>query len=232
MSFFFRRNDKSAPVDAPVTGSQASSKKPVNEPLQMELSDLVARFKALIDDAEASAKGGSGKAKHNAALIAEMSTRLGKVAGSLRSLSSQCAQAAAQVDPDALTRILDRMDSLGDATLRQIEGRIGTASSRKDRKRIQELRDEMRAWLLARDEYLYQAQTAADDIGGHANALRDELLVKADRLTKAAEMASWVAGNPGLDADGGANRHASAEAADFSASLRNLLAKAQVTPRD
>ena len=234
MSFFFRRNDQSAKALGPAAQPQAPSKKPAKEPLQAQLSDLVARFTALTE----SAKKGKPQlsphvsAKDKAALLSEMSTRLGKVAGGLRALSGQCAHAAAQIDPNALSRILDRMDSLGEATLRQIEGRIGMASSRKDRKRLQEMRDEMRAWLLARDDYLHEAQLAVDDIGDHASALRDDLLVKADRLTKAAEMTGWVAGNPGQDANGGLARHASAEAADFSASLRNLLSEAEIVPSE
>ena len=86
-------------------------------------------------------------ARHHKATLKQMGAGMGKMSGGLRSLAVQSAHGAAHLDPNALGRILDRMDGLGDATLRQIEGRIGVTVSRDDRRQLQVLRDEMRKWL-------------------------------------------------------------------------------------
>jgi len=167
-------------------------------------------------------------ARNHKATLKRMSAGMGKISGGLRSLAVQSAHGAAHLDPNVLGRILDRMDGLGDATLRQIEGRIGVTVSRDDRRQLQVLRDEMRKWLDARDAHLQEAQLAVDDLSAGAGELREELLKRSDRLTKAAEITAWVAHTP----DSEALRHAMPEAAEFADSLRNLLAESRFTLDD
>jgi hypothetical protein len=108
-----------------------------------------------------------------AAALAQMNDGIGKIACGLYSLSSRAACDAVYLDPNALGRILDRMQNLGDATVRQIEGRIGVTISREDRKQLQDLRDEMRDWLAARDDQREGAQTAVDELNAYAATLRE-----------------------------------------------------------
>jgi hypothetical protein len=182
-------------------------------------ADLKANAQGLAGSAATAAQARDFILTHGAAALKHLDIGLTKIASGLRSLSKQSAHGAAHLDPNALSRILDRMDSLGDATLRQIEGRIGATTGREDRKRLQVLRDEMRKWLDARDAHLADAQLAVDDIGDRAKALRAQLLERADQLAEAAEFVSSAA--RALEADAG--KHLLPEAAGLSKSLRASL---------
>jgi hypothetical protein len=157
--------------------------------------------------------------RNRGAELKQMSAGMGKISAGLRSLSVQSAHGAGQLDPNRLGRILDRMDNLGDATLRQIEGRIGITVSREDRRQLQILRDQMRKWLDARDAHLQEAQLAVDGLNTAASELREELLSRSERLAKAAEIAEAAARTPDFET----MRHATPEATAFAATLRAFL---------
>ena len=88
------------------------------------------------------------------------------------------------------------------------------------------MRDDMRAWLDARDSHLQQAQVAVDELSEKVAALREELLGKAERLSKAAEMLAWAA----RTAKNAPQRHALPEAAALSESLKGLLFEEEFPP--
>jgi hypothetical protein len=209
---------------------QAQPAKPATGPLAHAVADLLGKLKALA----ACAKAGESvelqqlAARRHGAVLAEMRSSMEKISLGLRALAVQSAHGAAHVDPDVLSRILDRMDSLGDATLRQIEGRIGVTASREDRKHLQNLRDETRKWLDARDVHLQEAQLAADELSERAAVLREALMARAGRLMKAAEMTAPLARTPAS----AALRHASPEAAGFAASLHALTSAARLPAAD
>lgn len=201
-----------------------------NDPMTSGVADLLEKLKAL------AASGKSREApelqqwavRRHGADFGQMRGSMEKISSGLRSLAVQSVHGAEQLDPNTLSRILDRMDSLGDATLRQIEGRIGATASREDRKHLQNLRDEMRIWLDARDEHLQAAQLSADELNERAEALREALIERAGRLMKAAEITAPVARIPvsaGL-------RHASHEAAGFAASLHAFTSSARLPSAD
>jgi hypothetical protein len=162
-------------------------------------------------------------ARQFASTVDEMDTSLSTIAQGLRVLADQAAHGAAQLDPNALGRILDRMQNIGDATLRQIEGRIGTTLSRTDRSRLQDLRDEMRDWLAARDLEREKAQNAVDELNLRVDTLREKFLGEAQALAKAAELTDHAAGTSAQHAPLTRFRHATPEAGAFSAELRTLL---------
>lgn len=197
------------------------------------LSDLGARFQALA----ASCDPGTLDAlqeffvKQGAETLHHMGADMTKIASGLRSLSDLSAHGAAHLDPNASRRVLDRMRNLGDATLRQIDGRIAATVSRERRKRLQDLRDDMRNWLAARDAQLEKAERAVDDLKAHASMLRERCLIESNRLAKAAEFARKSADTSGSDPRLGQCWHASPEAAGFSGSLRALLKDERPTDR-
>jgi hypothetical protein len=156
----------------------------------------------------------------------QTATTMDDVAGGLYRLAGQAARGAVQLDPNALLRILERMQNLGDATLRQIEGRIGVTISRDDRKELQDLRDAVRDWLVARDDEREKAQQAADELSVHATALREKSLAESRRLANAAEIASRAGAI--LKAR---PRASSSEAAAFAASLRAFLTALRASTR-
>lgn len=219
MLFFNRKAD--APVAAP------EEPKLVVESSQ-SLLDLASGLEALAeaDEQRDADSAPAFAAAHCAAMLRQMSTALSRAAHGMRVLSTQSVLGVAHLDPNALTRILDRMDSLGDATLRQIEGRIGITGPRDDRKRLQVLRDEMRKWLDARDNHLAQSQLVADQIGDRGREVREELLGKADHLARAAQILAAAARI--YEADPG--RHATQEAVSLAASLRTLLQEMRFPP--
>lgn len=148
------------------------------------------------------------------------------VARTLHGLSGEAARGAAHVDPNVLTRILDRMQNLGDATLRQVEGRIGVTLSRDDRKELQDLRDAMRDWLVARDDEREKAQRAVDELSVRASELREEFLAESRHLAKGAQMAAHAAeilkASPHV---------VTPQARAFLASLRTFLTASRVSTR-
>ena len=198
-------------------------KRPETPPEEDEdvLPELDARLHALMLRAHAPVADALQDvlARQFAATIEQMDTKLCSVAQGLRSLSDQAAHGAAQLDPNALGRILDRMQNIGDATLRQIEGRIGTTLSREHRSKLQDLRDDMREWLAARDAEREKAQNAVDELNLRVSTLREKFLAEAQALAKAAEITDIASGHAPLSPF----RHATPEASAFSAELRALL---------
>jgi hypothetical protein len=212
----FRRKSKSADGNA----------KPS---LQDEaLLELMARLNALVASGKTQipATEKDRVVQDNGASLHEMEAGMGDIARGLHRLSGQAARGAAQLDPNALARILDRMQNLGDATLRQIEGRIGVTISRDDRKELQDLRDAMRDWLVARDDEREKAQWSVDELSVRASEFRETFLTESRRLAKAGQMAARAA------AILKARSHKTApEAAAFSTSLRTLLVTSRVSTR-
>lgn len=230
MKLFSNWMGKKARRSSDIRPQKAEASRRNGDPMTSGVADLLEKLKAL------AASGKPGEApelqqlavRRHGAAFGEMRGSMEKISSGLRSLAVQSAHGAEQLDPNTLSRILDRMDSLGDATLRQIEGRIGATASREDRKHLQNLRDEMRIWLDARDEHLQAAQLSADELNERAEALREALIERAGRLMKAAEITAPVARIPvsaGL-------RHASHEAAGFAASLHAFTSSARLPPAD
>jgi hypothetical protein len=190
-------------------------------PLQDDaLLELLARLNALAVSGKTPIPviGKDGVVPNRSASVHQMEASMDNVARGLHRLAGQAARGAAQLDPNALVRILDRMQNLGDATLRQIEGRIGVTVSRDDRKELQDLRDAVRDWLVARDDEREKAQQAGDELSVHANELREKFLAESRRLATAAQMAARAAAILKAGA-----RVTSPEAAAFAGSLRTFL---------
>jgi hypothetical protein len=230
MNLFAFRTKTPAGTFADNETRQVQPAQPDNSPMALAVADLLEKLKALA----AAAKTGEPTelrqlaARRYGTVLGGMRASMEKISVALRSLAVQSAHGAAHVDPNVLSRILDRMDSMGDATLRQIEGRIGVTASREDRKHLQNLRDETRKWLDARDAHLQDAQIAADELGERAKVLREALMARAGRLMKAAEMTAPIAR---ISASSGL-RHASPEAAGFAASLHALTSAARLPLAD
>ena len=106
------------------------------------------------------------------------------------------------------------------------QGRIGVTISRDDRKELQDLRDAMRDWLIARDDEREKAQWAVDELSVRASEFRETFLTESRRLAKAGQMAARAA------AILKARSHKTApEAAAFSTSLRTFLVTSRVSTR-
>lgn len=166
--------------------------------------------------------------KQHGESLERMGSGMDKIADGLRVLSALAAQGAADLDPGGARRILDRMRNLGDATLRQIELKISAAVSRDDRKRLQNLRDEMRNWIAERNARLETAQLAVDELNIRAGLLRKESLIQSSRLARTAEMASRAAGTSHRDPQRSRAEQISSDAAAFSGGLRALLLRARL----
>jgi hypothetical protein len=160
--------------------------------------------------------------------LQDLSEEMAEIARGLRGLSNLTARGAAELDPNGTNRIYDRMRTLGDATLRQIEDALCAAVSRDDRKRLQLVRDEMTDWMVGRDERLQEMLPAIEELNVRDGVLRSEALIQSNRLAKAAEMAGRAAGTS--DSGGHLNHaeQAAPEAETFSARLRALLLGAHI----
>ncbi len=166
--------------------------------------------------------------KQYGTILERLGGDMAKIARGLRGLSSLTARGAAELDPSGAHRIFDRMRTLGDATLRQIEEALGAAVLRDDRKRLQILRDEMKDWLASRDERLQGMMPAVDELSIRAGVLRSEGLIQSNRLAKAAEMAGRAAGTSDIGARPNHAEQVAPEAEIFSAKLRALLLGARL----
>jgi hypothetical protein len=160
--------------------------------------------------------------------LQSLSDEMDKIARGLRGLSNLTARGAAELDPNGTNRIYDRMRTLGDATLRQIEDALGAAISRDDRKRLQLVRDEMTDWMVGRDERLQEMLPAMEELSIRAGVLRGEALIQSNRLAKAGEMAGRAAGTSDSVAHPNHAEQAAPEAETFSARLRALLLGAHI----
>jgi len=213
--FFRRRKVKaSAPPPPPIEPRPPAELDPAQE-LQACLAASVARLNASV------AQDGAREflSRHYAPELQRMEAAMMKVADGLKLLSVQSAHGAVHLDPNALSRILDRMDNLGDATLRQIEGRIGVTNSRKNKSRLQALRDDMRDWLMARDAELQKAQLIVDELSDRAGNLRKQSLITAHRLAEAADTIGLTKKD--------SYKHVSPDAAAVSAHVWDLLVSAR-----
>ena len=166
--------------------------------------------------------------KQYGASLQGLSDEMAKIAPGLRGLSNLTARGAAELDPSGTQRIYDRMRTLGDATLRQIEDALGAAVSREDRKRLQLVRDEMTDWMVGRDERLQEMLPAIEELNVRDGVLRSEALIQSNRLAKAAEMAGRAAGTSESGAQPNHAEQAAPEAETFSERLRALLLGAHI----
>jgi hypothetical protein len=161
--------------------------------------------------------------RDNAAALHRMGADMAKAANGLKQLAELLAKSAAEFDPQSLNRILERKRDLGDATLRRIEDKIAMTRSRKDKKSLQEMRDEMRNWLMNRDARLENVQPLVDELYLRTAVLRNACLVQSRRLAKAAQMTAGAAGQADAAARLSHAQQSTREALEFSASLRALL---------
>jgi hypothetical protein len=151
-----------------------------------------------------------------------MSAHCAKAALALRELADLAVRGAAELDPHSVSRIVERKRDLGDATLRRIEDKIAVTRSRKDKKHLQEMRDDMRNWLSNRDARLDSVQPTVEELSLRTDALRRACLVQARRLARAAELTAR-AGAEGNQRELSRRMQVAREALEFSASLRAFL---------
>jgi hypothetical protein len=131
----------------------------------------------------------------------------------LGALSVTAAKGAATLDPHEIRRIAQRMRRVGDGLARRIDDRIAVATTREDRTELKALRDELKSWLDSCDARLHDLQPLVDELHIRSQALRNEGLVQAGRLS---EVAAMTAGAPPAH-DGSA----------FGAALRALAIRAR-----
>jgi len=144
--------------------------------------------------------------------VDRMGDDIASAARGLRQLADLAVRGAANLDPHSVSRILERKRDLGDATLRRIEDKIAVTRSRKDKKRLQEMRDDMRNWLANRDARLEGVQPIVDELALRTDVLRKACVVQSRRLARAAELTRRAAGNGKI----------AREQMEFSACLRAL----------
>jgi hypothetical protein len=152
-----------------------------------------------------------------------MGDHLATAALKMHQLSDLAVRGAVSLDPKAVSRILERKRDVGDATLRRIEDKIAITRSRKDKKRLQEMRDEMRNWLANRDARLESVQPIVDELGLRTDALRRGCIMQSRRLARAAEMSGRAAGAGSAGNEAARRTQMAREAIEFSASLRAFL---------
>ena len=157
-----------------------------------------------------------------------MNDHLANAGLKLRQLADLAVRGAANLDPHAVSRILERKRDVGDATLRRIEDKIAITRSRKDKKRLQEMRDDMRNWLANRDARLEAVQPIVDELGLRTDVLRKACIVQSRRLARASEMSERAAGAGGAAPDAARRMQMAREAIEFSASVRAFLLAARV----
>jgi hypothetical protein len=194
---------------------------------QSILSHLQPQFYALIKGGQAlSPAAVQTVIKPHGAALAQLHGGMSAVGHSVGELASVTTRGAASLDPDATRRILDRMRSVGDTTLRLLEDRIASSGTREEGKRLRGLRDDLKAWIEARNARVEQMQAAVDELNIRANALRNECLMQAKRLAAASALAAQGSGRRAVSVADGAEQ-ASPEAMVVSAALRAFLLEAQ-----
>jgi hypothetical protein len=197
------------------------------------LPHLAAPLDALAERREAAKSDGKQQLflKRYAPVLHRLDDDVSSIGRGMSDLSAVAARGAASLDPDGARRLLDRMRSVGDATMRLIEDRIASSGTRDEGKRLRALRDELKIWIEERNARLEQMQTAVDELNIRSNALRNESLMQAKRLAAAASLARQTASSAGAISPSGAAGQASPEAMVLSAVLRALIleSRADVT---
>jgi len=163
--------------------------------------------------------------KHYRHELDSMGGAMGKLPSHLRTLSEIAAKGAADCDPKAASRIKERMRTLGNATLRQIDDALVAAVSREERRRYVMLRDEMKDWIKQRNARVEASEAAVAELAVRGGALQNEGLIQSNRMARAAELAAGCAKPDGL------GRHvnqASADAGRFAARMRAVLLGARI----
>ncbi len=145
--------------------------------------------------------------------VNRMHDEIASAARGLRQLADLAVRGAADLDPHSVSRILERKRDLGDATLRRIEDKIATTRSRKDKKRLQEMRDDMRNWLANRDARLESVQPVVDELALRTDVLRKTCMLQSKRLARAADLTGCAAVSGKVMREG----------MEFSACLRAML---------
>jgi len=198
---------------------------------QVSLEAGLARLKAPL---EALGKQGAPNSeedaflKQHASLDQRIATHMALAVSGLKQLADITVRGAADLDPHSVERILERKRDLGDATLRRIEDKIATTRSRKEKKRLQEMRDDMRNWLANRDARLESVQPVVDELALRVDVLRNACLVQSRRLARAAELTTRCFGPADRDAARAGRALISREGMEFSACLRAMLLAAQI----
>jgi hypothetical protein len=189
------------------------------------LPHLAAMVGALAERREAAKSDGKQQVvlERYAPILHRLDDDVSGIGRGMADLSAVAARGAASLDPDASRRLLDRMRSIGDATMRLIEDRIVSNGTRDEGKRLRALRDDLKIWIDDRNARLEQMQTAVDELNIRSNALRNESLMQAKRLAAAAALARQSASSTGAVSASGAVGQASPEALVLSAVLRALL---------
>jgi len=164
-------------------------------------------------------------AKQYRAELDNMGAELGRLPAHLRRLSEIAGKGAADCDPKSARRIHDRMRTLGDVTLRQIEEALVAAVTREERRELVMLRDEMKDWMAQRNVRVEETGAAIDELTVRGRALQNEGLIQSNRLAKAADLAGECA-KP--DGTGRHTSQVSAEAGLFAARMRALLLGARI----
>jgi len=197
------------------------------------LPHLAAPLAALSERREAAKTDGKQQLflKRYAPILHRLDDDVSSIGRGMSDLSSVAARGAANLDPDASRRLLDRMRHIGDATMRLIEDRIASAGTRDEGKRLRALRDDLKTWIEDRNARLEHMQTAVDELNIRSNALRNASLMQAKRLAATAALARQTASSSGAVSPSGAGGQASPEAMVLSAVLRALLleSRADVT---
>jgi hypothetical protein len=197
--------------------------------LQASLSHLAVPLEAFKAHGSApAAPDADNFIKEHGDTLDRMGADIASAGHALRQLADLAVRGAADLDPHSVNRILERRRDLGDATLRRVEDKIATTRSRKDKKRLQDMRDDMRNWLANRDARLESVQPIVDELALRTDVLRMACVVQSRRLARAAEFTGRASGT--RDSRGGLSQRAqtSREAMEFSACLRALLLAAHV----
>ena len=161
--------------------------------------------------------------KRYAPVLQRLDDDVSAIGRGMGDLSAVAARGAASLDPDASRRLLDRMRSIGDTTMRLIEDRIASNGDREEGKRLRALRDDFKLWIEERNARLEEMQTAVDELNIRGNALRNGSLMQAKRLAAAAALAHRTASSAGAISSSSAAGQAAPEALVLSALLRALL---------
>jgi hypothetical protein len=136
----------------------------------------------------------------------------------LRALSRLVASGASTLEPNAMRRIQERMRHLGDALARQVDERVAVATTREDRTQLKDLRDDLKDWRDSCDARVHAAQPLIDELTIRTRALRNEALLQADRLARAADLIER----------GAKDQTGRLDAASFARAVRDFLLRARV----
>jgi hypothetical protein len=229
---FDLRGNRAGVLDRLKKSSESLGKSVANSDdatLRASLSQLAVPLEALkLQRSAPAAHDADNFLKEHGDALDRMTAEIASAGHALRQLADLTVSGAAGLDPHSVNRILERRRDLGDATLRRIEDKIATTRSRKDKKRLQDMRDDMRNWLANRDARLESVQPIVDELALRTDVLRKACVVQSRRIARAAELTGRAFG-AGQSGDGLSRRTQTArEAMEFSACLRALLLAAHV----